>query len=97
MSEEYTPTEDELRRIYALKVPQGQRDRRYAEFDRLIEKIELRGGIEALESLGHELIDGKDPETDTRIFDPWDVAEILFMFAGTLRSPQLIKQRGKTT
>ncbi len=45
---EHTPTVDELRRIYALKVPHDQRDRRNAEFDRFLAAAEQLGAIKAL-------------------------------------------------
>lgn len=31
---------------------------------------------QALREFANALIEGKDPETDTRIFDPWDVADL---------------------
>lgn len=37
----------------------------------------LKERAEDFRTLAHELIDGKDPEMDPRIFDPWDVAELL--------------------
>lgn len=44
----HTPTVDELRRMYALKAPHDQRDRRNAEFDRFLAAAEQRGAIKAL-------------------------------------------------
>ena len=45
-NQQYTPTVDELRRVYALKVPHDQRDRRNAEFDRFLSAAEQRGAEE---------------------------------------------------
>src|SRR5699024_1611694 len=44
----HTPSEDELRRMYALKVPHDQRDSRSAELDRFLAAAEQRGAERAL-------------------------------------------------
>lgn len=48
MTDQHTPTTDEIRKLYLLKVPHDQRDRRSAEFDRFIAAAEQRGAIKAL-------------------------------------------------
>lgn len=53
-NQQYTPTVDELRRVYALKVPHDQRDRRNAEFDRFLSAAEQRGAIKALREAADE-------------------------------------------
>lgn len=84
----HTPTVDELRKLYLLKVPHDQRERRSAEFDRFLTAAEQRGAARALRALAHSLTAGRDPETDTRIFDPWDVAEILLARADRIANKE---------
>lgn len=50
----HTPTVDELRRMYALKVPHDQRDRRNAEFDRFVTAAEQRGAVRELRQAAFE-------------------------------------------
>lgn len=51
----HTPTVDELRRMYALKVPYDQRDRRNAEFDRFLAAAEQRGAEKAFDEAVEEI------------------------------------------
>ena len=55
----HTPTVDELRRMYALKVPHDQRDRRNAEFDRFLAAAKQRGAIKALRDAADYLAENK--------------------------------------
>lgn len=75
---EYTPSLEEVRDATSLF---RSRFFDYDEFDRWyqaeVAAAEQRGAVKALRDAAKNITEGYDPETDMRIFDAWDVREML--------------------